>query len=251
MESQDRHGTRQGLWALTVPLITATILTATGCGLVATGHNTAGVRLYQQGQYYAAMERFQHAMAADPQDADAYYNLAATVHHLGKGSQNDSFLEQAETLYNQCLDRDPDHTECYRGLAVLLGDTDRPDRAFVLLENWALRSPQNADPRIELARLYEERQDKKAAETQLQQALQLDQTNPRAWTALASLREAEGDYQQALANYERAYSLNNLQPAIGNRIAALNQATGRWAGGQPAADTGTRTVNVTPPTARY
>jgi tetratricopeptide (TPR) repeat protein len=232
--------------------VVSLLVSAAGCGMVATGQNTAGVRLYQQGQYYAAMDKFQSAMRADPNDADAYYNLAATVHQLGKSSKNQAMLQQAETLYNQCLDRDPDHTECYRGLAVLLGDTDRADRAFALMKNWSLRSPENANPRIELARLYEERKDKKSAETQLQQALQLDQSNPRAWAALASLRESEGDYQQALANYERAYSLNNFQPAIGERIAALNQATGRTSGDSSGATNGTRTVNAAaPPAARY
>ena len=49
-------------------------------------------------------------------------------------------LNQAEALYNQCLDHSPNHVECHRGLAVLLIDTGRPDRAFALMKNWRIRT---------------------------------------------------------------------------------------------------------------
>ena len=164
-----------------------------GCNMVATGQNMQGARLYEKGQYYPAMEKFQQAMASNPNDANAYYNLASTLHQLGMANKDPNMLKQAETLYNQCLDRNPNHADCHRALAVLLVQTDRTDRAFALLKNWAIRSPQNADARVELARLYEEFGDTKTAELQLQQALQLDQTNKRAWTAMAYLRESKGD----------------------------------------------------------
>jgi len=221
-----------------------------GCQAVSTGQNMQGVRLYEQGQYYAALERFQRAMATDPQDANAFYNVASTLHQLGRTSNNSQMLQQAETYYNKCLDRSPDHPACYRGLAVLLADTNRTDRAETLLKNWALRSPQSAEPRVELARLYEELGDKKTAEIQLQQAIQLDQGNKRAWTAMAYLREKNGNYEQALANYQRAYSLNHYNQAIAHRIAALNQATGSSIS-SPLSPTGTRTVQTPLPTARY
>ena len=223
---------------------------ASGCGMVATGQNMQGVRLYEQGQLYGAMEKFQQAMVNDPNDADAYYNLASTLHRMGAANNDANALQQAEQMYNECLNRSPDHTDCHRALAVLLVETDRSDRAFVLLKNWAIRSPQNADARVELARLYREFGDTKTAELQLQQALQLDQTNKRAWTAMAWIRESKGDYTQALANYQRAYTLNGYDPALANRIAALNGAAA-GSTGAPAAPNGTRTVNATAPTARY
>jgi tetratricopeptide (TPR) repeat protein len=200
--------------------------------MVATGQNMQGAQLYEQGQYYQAMEKFQQAMASDPTDADAYYNMASTMFQLGTASKDPNMLQQAETLYNQCLDRNPNHADCHRALAVLLVQTDRSDRAFTLMKNWAIRSPQNADARVELARLYEEFGDTKTAELQLQQALQLDQTNKRAWTAMAYLRESKGDTQQALANYQRAYALDGSNPALANRIAALNQSS--WGNVSPA-----------------
>jgi tetratricopeptide (TPR) repeat protein len=224
----------------------------TGCNTMSTGQNTHGVRLYQKGDYNAALNQFQQAMTTDPNNPDSYYNMAATLHRMGASSKNQGMLQQAEAMYNQCLDRDPNHTDCHRGLAVLLVDTNRTDKAFTLLKNWAVRSPQNPEPRIEIARMYEEFGDKKTAELQLQQAIQLDQNNPRAWAALASLREGSGDYQQAMANYQRAFSLNNYNTAVANRIAALNKATGVSTGTTPTTQPGTtRTVQANVPSARY
>ena len=162
----------------------ALLAACSGCGMAATGKNMQGVRLYQQGDYYAAMDAFQRAMSASAKNADAYYNLGASLHRVGAMNKDQAMLAQAETLYNQCLDRDPEHCDCYRALAVLLVDTNRPDCAFTLLKNWAVRSPQTADARVELARLHEEFGDTRTAELHLQQALQLDQTNRRAWLAM-------------------------------------------------------------------
>ncbi|MFO7901526.1 MAG: tetratricopeptide repeat protein [Planctomycetota bacterium] len=229
-------------------MIVALLTVTSGCGLVTTGQNMQGVRLYQQGQLHGAMKKFQHAMATNPDDADAYYNLAVALHQMGKMNNDSKALQQSEQLYNECLNRNPDHTDCHRALAVLLVETDRSDRAFVLLKNWATRAPENPDARVELARLYHEFGDLKTAELQLQQALQLDQANERAWTAMAWLRESNGEYQQALANYQRAYALNGYSPSLANRIAALNNAADTT-GTYPA---GTRTVDAqAAPVARY
>ena len=58
---------------------------------------------------------------------------------LQRGDQN--LIDQSEALYNQCLDHDPNHVECHRGLAVLLVDTNRADRAFALMKSWASQNP--------------------------------------------------------------------------------------------------------------
>ncbi|MCA9248276.1 MAG: tetratricopeptide repeat protein [Planctomycetales bacterium] len=188
------------------------------------GLNTEGVRLHQQGDYQAAGQRFMKAITNDPANADGYYNLAATYHRVARqtGSEND--YAQAENFYNQCLDRDMNHVDCYRGLAVLLSETQRPDASQRLLEGWVSRSPQLADAKIELARLKQELGDRYQAEQYLLSALTQEPDNPRALTALASLREASGDHAQALANYQRSLGLNRFQPEVASRIASLRSA---------------------------
>ena len=227
----------------------AALAALSGCKLAADSKNQQGVRLYQQGQYDAAMQTFQKAVATDPTSADGYYNMAATTHRMGVARNDPNLLNQAETLYNQCLDRSPDHEDCHRGLAVLLTETNRSDRAFSLLKNWAARSPQHPEARIELARLYEEFGDRESAKTNLTEALQIDQHNARAWNALARLREQSGDYVQALANYQRSLEVNRFQPEVAERVAALTRTVSSG-GVNPAQPGGTRMVTSGAPTNR-
>jgi tetratricopeptide (TPR) repeat protein len=203
--------------------LAAILMTAQGCHWTASSQNSNGAKLYEQGQYSAALQQFQKAVATDPKNADGYYNLAATNHRLGMQRNDQAMLTQAESLYNQCLDHAPNHVECHRGLAVLLVDTGRPDRAFALMKNWAAQNPNLAEPRIELARLYEEVNDPQAALKYLEDAVQKDPNNSRAWLALARLREQSGDYAQAVQNYQRSLAINANQPLAVERVAALNR----------------------------
>jgi tetratricopeptide (TPR) repeat protein len=203
-----------------------------GCGWVAHGDNVEGVRLYQQAAY------------TDPNNADGYYNLAATYHRQGKLANRQPDLQQAESYYHQCLDHDPDHVECYRALAVLLVEEGRSEEAFKLLENWAQHSPTLADPKIELARMFEEFGDKDAAKSHLLEALTVAPNDPRALAALGKLREEGGDHGQALVDYQRSLAQNRFQPQVASRVSTL-QTVPITAGVVTPPD-GTRMVTVPP-----
>ena len=209
---------------LFIGIVTLPILM--GCGIAGRSQNVQGVSLYQQGQHHAAIQKFQQAINRRPNDADGYYNLAATYHQLGKRNADQSMLAQAENLYNQTLQYSPNHSDAYRGLAVLLVETKRPDSAFRLIEGWTTRQPHVADARVELARIHEEFGDKKMAIRHLEEALTVDSNSSRAWASLAKLREESGDFAQALANYQRSHSINALQPQVTARIAALQNTIG-------------------------
>jgi tetratricopeptide (TPR) repeat protein len=139
-------------------------------------------------------------------------------------------------------------------LAVLLSETGRQDASYRLLEGWAARSPQLADPRIELARLLEESNNVDQASSRLVEALAIDPHNSRALTALGRLREVSGDRAQALANYQRSLSVNRFQPEISARVAAL-QAAGAGLPASPLIATqpsaGTATASQPQSTVRY
>ena len=213
---------RRRLLAVEGFLLAGVFLALGGCGeFAAQGRNAEGVRLFQQARYQEAMREFQEALYDDPNDADAYYNLAATYHRLGRLEHRQADLDQAECYYNQCLDRDPNHTDCYRGLAVLLAEQGRKDDAFRLVEGWVQRQPTSADAKIELARLNDEFGNRQAAKEQLIEALAADPDNPRALTALGKIREEAGDKAQALANYQRSLAEDDRQPEVASRVTAL------------------------------
>jgi tetratricopeptide (TPR) repeat protein len=234
-------------------LIVALTVSTAGCNQMnSQALNAEGVRLYMNGNYPQAAEKFEQAIADDPRSATSYYNLASSKHKSGKLYNRSNDLTQAEQLYNQCLDYDANDAECHRGLAVLLCETGRQDAAYRLLEGWAERSPQLAAPHIELARLMEETNNKQQASLQLVQAITIEPNNTRALTALGKLREQSGDQAQALANYQRSLAINRFQPEVEARVAAL-QATH----GGPAMASATptppiaRTVQQQSPQVRY
>jgi tetratricopeptide (TPR) repeat protein len=225
---------------------------ATGCSSIQSqAANVEGVRLYQQGNYQQASDRFQQAIAQNPKSPEGYYNLAASLHKTGTLYNRPSDLQQAENLYNQCLERDPNHTECYRGLAVLLNETGRQQEAFKLLNHWSNANPKSADPKIEVARLLEESGQQEQAKEQLVNALTIDPHNSRALTALGRLRDQQGDHMQALANYQRSLASNRFQPEVAARVAQLQGAVGGPAAPTPAAANDTRTAAGAIPPVRY
>ena len=237
----------------TTPIVAAILacsLAAGGCSNFASqAANVEGVRLYQQGNYQQASDRFQQAIAQDPKAPDGYYNLAAALHKTGTLYSRPNDVQQAENLYNQCLERDPNHTEAYRGLAVLLNETGRQREAFNLLNHWSAASPKAPDPKIELARLLEEVGQPEQAKAQLVDALTIDPHNARALTALGRLRDQSGDHAQALSNYQRSLSLNRFQPEVAARVAQLQGAMGAPLSTTPSTEP--RTASGWQPTLRY
>jgi tetratricopeptide (TPR) repeat protein len=196
---------------------------AAGCtnSYVASLDNAQGVQLFQQGRLQEALRQFQQATCEDPLNADGYYNVAAAYHRLGQLEHRGADYDEAEEYYNQCLDHDPNHRECYRGLAVLLAEERRIDAAYRLIENWGHRQPGLADPKIELARLDEEGGNRRAAQERLIDALTVEPNNPRALAALGRIREFEGEPAQALANYQRSLWHDRSQSGVAMRISAL------------------------------
>ncbi len=208
--------------ALISSLLFLAMTTSVGCQS-STSYNNRGVRQFQQGDYQSALNTFQNAIASNPNDSDAYYNLAATLHDWGRRGNDANMLDQAESLYHRCLDLQGNHVDCHRALAVLLVDTDRRESAFTLLERWAQRSPSLSAPLVELARLNEEYGRDDTARQYLAQALDIDATSARAWAAMGRLREREGRIAQALTDYQHAYNINRNHPGIPQRIASLQQ----------------------------
>jgi tetratricopeptide (TPR) repeat protein len=232
--------------------IVATALAASGCNNMASqAANVEGVRLYTQGNYQQASDRFQQAIAQNPNSPEGYYNLAASLHKTGTLYNRPADFGQAEILYNQCLERDPSHAECHRGLAVLLTETGRQPEAFRLLNSWDAASPESPEPKIELARLLEESGQTEQAKTQLVEALTVDPHNARALTALGRLRDQSGNYAQALSDYQRSLAVNRFQPDVAARVAQLQAVASPQPAIAAAPSAEPRTASGWQPAVRY
>lgn len=214
---------------LTIGMLLFVTAFATGCRWTGVTQNASGVQLFQQGRYAEALHQFETAKQTDPGNPDTYYNLASTYHRMGVTQKDAKLTEQAESLYNQCLDLSPNHVACHRGLAVLLVETNRSDKAFKLLKNWKESSPTVSDARVELAKLHQEFNQSTVAQQLLDEALQQDPSNANAWAARGRLRESTGDLAQARQNYAQSLAINSLQPDVYQKLAALDVRMGQQA----------------------
>ena len=233
--------------------LTGLCLLGAGCNVMSHSQNAEGVRQYQQGQYPQAAVSFEKAVANDPHSADSYYNLASTYHRLAKLNNRPEDWKLAEDTYNLCLDRDPNHRDCHRALAVMLVEQNRSEQAFRLLEGWANTDHTSADPKVELARLSQEFGNGPQAREYLLEALAINPYDSRALSAMGRVHEENGNPQQALAAYKRSLSTDNFQPEVQTRIAQLQSAVQPMTPTVAPTPSATRTVNAntTSPVIRY
>ncbi len=214
-----------------------------GCNLGVQRKNASGVQAYDSGQYTTAINEFQQAINLNPQDSDAFYNLAATYYALGKQSKNQENYKQAEQLYRQAISLNDQNTPAHRGLAAVLVETGQEQQAFELLNTWHQRYPNSADPTIELARLYQEYGDNRRATDLLADALRIDGQNIRALKAMGHIREVQGQTHLALDNYMRVLQIDNSQADVAVKVQALQT--------QLASSNGSPAGQQTAPQPRY
>lgn len=218
------------------------ILLTLGC--VSQNKTAEGMRYYGQAQYDAALSAFQAVTKAYPNDPNALYNVAATYHQSGKAALKlgqaatvQYLYEQAAQHYQLCLAQDSNYADAYRGLAALYMDCQNGDAAYQLLSKWYGSNPVAAEPKIELARYYQEfaqictiqgripdaKRCRDAAENLLQQVLAAESTNYRALRAIGYLKEQNGDIAGAVLDYNRSLQAHSPQQDLEDRIAALTK----------------------------
>ena len=200
-------------------------------GCVTTGnervhdYNSDGVFLYHQGNYSAASQSFQAALALKLEDPNIHYNLGQCYDHMGDTAK-------AERAYTECLSRAPNHAECRHSLATMLVRLGRRDDAHRMVQDWLVREPKRAAAYAEDGWLYYQSGDLPGAQARLQQALELDPHEPRALVELARVYEAMQRPDRAAALYERVLERDPKQFELVKRV---NQLKAQGAG-QPHPD---------------
>jgi type IV pilus assembly protein PilF len=170
-----------------------------------------GFYLFQRGEYSAARECFQAALALRPEDPDLLYNLGACYDRQGQTAK-------AEQAYGECLQRSANHADCRHALAVLLVHDRRQAEAARMVEGWLAQQPKLADAYAEDGWISRQVGDLPRAKTRFQQALQSDPHNARALIELALVYEAEQRPDYARVLYERILERDPHQPDVVNRL---------------------------------
>ena len=207
--------------AVCLVLLGCALLFQSGCQIQADRLNSVGRQAFEQGRYAVAINEFQQALKANPNNADAYYNLAASYGALGKQTQNKQWISQAEQLYRQSISLNDQSVDAHRGLAALLIESGQEQYAFDLINQWQQRYPTSNAPLVELARLYQEYGDTSRATDLLADSLRLNPNDVRSLVAMGHIRESAGQNHLAIDNYLRALQVDGSQQSLAQHVAGL------------------------------
>jgi len=156
-----------------------------------------GLKLSAQGRHGEAIERFEQALAAMPNDARTLFALANTARALGLD-------EAAEQFFRHVLALEPGRPEATVNLANLMRANGQFAAALALLKPALARNPEAAELWLTLGSTHREMDDADEARRCYRQALALKPNDAAALSNLADLAADDGAHEEALALYDGA-----------------------------------------------
>jgi tetratricopeptide (TPR) repeat protein len=135
---------------------------------------------------------------------------------------------EAEKLYEQSLDRDPNFVEALNGLVALDMDQKEPEKAEARVKAQIAKAPANFSYQVTLAKVFASQ--KKWNEAQLAASKAVDQSggNLEAVELLGQVQEILGQYDQAASTYQRAIQAKPNDPSGYVMLAQLKGSRGNW-----------------------
>lgn len=173
--------------------------------------HTYGVAFFQHGFLKEAEQEFQQVVSANPDDADAFYNLGTL--YLRRNSPS-----EARTNLEQSLKLRPNYPEAWNNLGMLAAQLGNNDEAVRNFQRSLELRPSYGTALLNLGNLYRRQGDFDQAETILKRASASEPGNPEVDYALGMLyaRKSEIDmaeqYLSTAVKLRPDYSdaLNNL-----------------------------------------
>ena len=159
-----------------------------------------GMKALESGQYETAAEAFRKAVAADPADYSAHFNLALAYGFLARDAEG-----IAE--YRKALELKPGLYEAELNCGLLLLRRKDAD-AEALLEAAAAQKPDQFRPRYYLAEAEAQAGALDRAEASYRRALELDAKSAAAEAGLGRVLAREGKLADAAPHYRQAAALD-------------------------------------------
>jgi tetratricopeptide (TPR) repeat protein len=156
-----------------------------------------GMKALEEGRYPAAVEAFSKAIAADPKDYFAQFNLAMAYTLMDK---------QAEAIvaYRKTLEIKPKLYEAELNAGIVLLRQKNAAEALPLLEDAAQQKPNEFRPRYYLAEALLGTGEYGRAEESFQQAVKLDPKSAGARLGLAQVLVQQGRLAEADPQFREA-----------------------------------------------
>ncbi|MDE2161532.1 MAG: tetratricopeptide repeat protein [Alphaproteobacteria bacterium] len=171
-----------------------------------------GLKLSAKGQHAQAIEQFERALAADPDDPRTLFALGNTARALGMS-------RPAEEFYRRVLTLEPGRLEATVNLANLLRGQGQFEAAAALLRPALAGSPEAPELWLTLGSTYREMGDAAQAKEHYREAIARRPHYAAALGNLGDLLADDGEHDAAMALYDRA-----LKAEPDNAQAKLNRA---------------------------
>ncbi len=169
-------------------------------GMANPAHSSAydsGLVLSRQGRHVEAIEQFEQALAANPEDARVLFALGNTARTLG-------MARPAEEFFRRVLTLEPARLEALVSLANLLRAEGQWAAAQALIEPALARDGDAPELWLTLGSIHRERGDYARAAQHYREALARRPDYPAALANLADILTDDGEIEEALVLYDRA-----------------------------------------------
>jgi len=167
----------------------------------AAGPGADGLEALDQGHYEEAVHTFQAAIAADPSDYTAHFNLALAYGFLHRDTE-------AIAEYRKTLELKPGLYEAELNASILMLRQNKAADALPLIEAAAAQKPTEFRPRFYLAEAQLASGAPGKAEENYRKAADLDPKSAAAQLGLARSLAAEGKTTDAAPYFRRAAELD-------------------------------------------
>ena len=160
-----------------------------------------GLQALEAQKYDAAVEAFTRAIATDPKDYSAHFNLGLTYTFLGKDAE-------AVAEYRRTLELKPGLYEAQLNLGMVLMRQKNPAEAAPPLAQAVEQKPKEFRPRLYLAQALLATGDNAKAETHFAAAAELDPKSPAAQLGLGQALASQDRLPDAAPHFRRAAELD-------------------------------------------
>ena len=166
------------------------------------GLGADGTKALEEGRYEAAAEAFIKAIAADPSDYTAHFNLALAYSFLNRD-------KEGIAEYQKTLELKPGLYQAQLNAGILLLRQKEPADALALLEAAAAQKPGEFRPRFYLAEAQSATGAAAKAEQNYRAALEVDSKSAGAHLGLGRVLAAEGKLADAAPQFRQAAELDS------------------------------------------
>jgi tetratricopeptide (TPR) repeat protein len=183
--------------AVVLALTVGVGVAATGCGQVrmiqARMALKDGHTAYQQQNYRGAVEAYEKAITADPEQSEAYFYLGNSYDNQFRPTrrgepENDALLEKAIANYKLAAEKEQ-RPELKRLALQYLANAYGSDK---------LMDPSEPINYFALARIYEDSGDYENAEATLVKAREMKGNDPAVYTTLAAYYNRQGEFDKSM-----------------------------------------------------